>query len=40
LTRDVDGLSVALGRIPDVWVGKTLDVCNFVGVYNVQHAWH
>jgi hypothetical protein len=29
-TKDVDGLSVALGRIPDEWVGKTLDVCNFV----------
>jgi hypothetical protein len=29
-TKNVNGLSAALGRIPDNWVSKTLDVCNFV----------
>ena len=29
-TKNVDGLSVALGRVPAEWVPKTLDVCNFV----------
>lgn len=31
-TRNVNGLSATLGRIPDEWVSKTLDVCNFVGL--------
>jgi len=29
-TKNVNGLSAALGRIPDAWISKTLDVCNFV----------
>jgi hypothetical protein len=29
-TKDVNGLSSFLGRIPDEWVSKTMDVCNFV----------
>lgn len=29
-TRNVNGLSYRLGGIPSAWVGKTLDVCNFV----------
>jgi hypothetical protein len=29
-TKNVNGLSAALGRIPDAWVSKTLDVCNYV----------
>lgn len=29
-TRNVNGLSVALGPIPQNWVSKTLDVCAFV----------
>ena len=29
-TKNVNGLSYTLGRIPDNWVSKTLDVCNYV----------
>jgi hypothetical protein len=29
-TKNVNGLSVTLGRIPEDWISKTLDVCNFV----------
>lgn len=29
-TKNVNGLSATLGRIPDNWVSKTLDVCNYV----------
>jgi hypothetical protein len=29
-TKSVNGLSSALGHIPENWVSKTLDVCNFV----------
>lgn len=29
-TKGVNGLSAVLGRIPDNWVSKTMDVCNFV----------
>lgn len=29
-TKDVDGLSVALGSIPSGWINKTLDVCILV----------
>jgi hypothetical protein len=29
-TKDVNGLSSILGRIPDNWISKTMDVCNFV----------
>lgn len=31
-TRNVNGISRALGRIPERWVAKSLDVCNFVSV--------
>lgn len=31
-TRNVNGLSATLGGIPDDWVSKTLDVCNFVSL--------
>ena len=29
-TKNVNGLSYTLGRIPDNWVAKSLDVCNYV----------
>ena len=29
-TKNVNGLSYTLGRIPENWVSKTLDVCNYV----------
>lgn len=29
-TANVNGLSAVLGGIPDNWISKTLDVCNFV----------
>lgn len=29
-TKNVNGLSATLGGIPDNWVSKTLDVCNYV----------
>jgi hypothetical protein len=31
-TADVNGMSAALGGIPDNWVSKTLDVCNYVSL--------
>lgn len=34
-TRNVNGLSAALGGIPNEWVSKTLDVCNFVSLVMV-----
>jgi hypothetical protein len=36
-TKNVNGLSYALGRIPDNWVSKTLDVCNYVS-FTFDHA--
>ncbi|KAK8075345.1 carbohydrate esterase family 5 protein [Apiospora hydei] len=39
-TRNVNGLSVALGSIPQNWVGKTLDVCAFAdGVCDTTHGF-
>jgi len=35
-TKNVNGLSATLGRIPEEWVSKTLDVCNFVSLSLVQ----
>lgn len=29
-TKDVNGLEVALGSIPDTWISKTLDICIYV----------
>lgn len=37
-TAGVNGLSAALGRIPDNWVSKTLDVCNFVSLSVVTNG--
>jgi hypothetical protein len=31
-TAGVNGISAALGGIPDNWVSKTLDVCNYVSI--------
>lgn len=38
-TKNVNGLSSILGRIPENWVSKTLDVCNFGdGVCDTTHG--
>jgi len=31
-TMDVNGMSAALGGIPENWVSKTMDVCNYVSL--------
>lgn len=36
-TKNVNGLSAALGGIPANWVSKTLDVCNFVRIPYVRY---
>lgn len=39
-TKNVNGLSSILGRIPENWVSKTLDVCNFGdGVCDTTHGF-
>ena len=36
-TMDVNGMSAALGGMPDNWVSKTMDVCNYV---SLLHSFH
>jgi len=39
-TKNVNGLSYTLGRIPDNWVAKSLDVCNYGdGVCDTTHGF-
>ncbi|KAK3096405.1 hypothetical protein LTR53_019242 [Teratosphaeriaceae sp. CCFEE 6253] len=39
-TKNVNGLSAALGGIPSNWVSKTLDVCNYGdGVCDTTHGY-
>jgi len=36
-TANVNGLSATLGGIPDDWISKTMDVCNYVGLLLASH---
>jgi hypothetical protein len=38
-TRNVNGLSARAGQIPQNWISKTQDVCNFVSLTFFPDCW-